>query len=70
MDNIEIKMLLKTHRVRNNITNLEISRNTPLSSASVSRIESKFHNNSVVEYLKYLRLKGVDLNDIFDEINR
>jgi len=69
MDN-PVKKILRIYRVKHDITNKEIADSLDLSTSSISKIESGFSTISSIRYLKYLRSKGVDLNSLFDDINK
>lgn len=65
-DKVSLENKLKSERMKYNIKTKDIANYLTVSPSVVSYIEKSAEKNSRFKYLKYLRDKGVDLNNLFE----
>ncbi len=61
-------MAFKNIRKKMKIDNAELLRFIGKKSSIIYYIENNYKTKSIIKYIIFLRLKGVDLNNFFDEM--
>lgn len=60
---------LKVERTRLGIKAKDVANDIGVTPQQISNIEHSKKVTNVLKYISYLRIKGVDINNLFDRIN-